>query len=134
PYMPQPAEACPYCGASSKWHASLRVVRIEGGKSTDVPRRAVLKEIGQSAHFTIIEEKTTEREALYTWLSKTGAGLDLDSPEWLLEAARHWLGRRLPKEDWATAFRQIRFVRRSRQLEEGFEIEESRLFLAPMLF
>jgi hypothetical protein len=134
PYMVWPADKCPFCGAPAKWHAPLRIVRIEGGKNTDVPRRALFKNIGESANFTIIEEKSTEREALYSWLSKTGGSLDLDSPEWLIEAARRWLGRRLPKENWREIMDQVRVVRRSRRLEDGFEKEGSRLFLAPVLF
>jgi hypothetical protein len=134
PYLTWPADACPYCGAPAKWFAPLKILRIEGGKTTDVFRRALVKKIGKNANFTVIEEKSTEREALYSWLSKTGAGLDLESPQWLLEAARHWLGRRLPKEDWSEVFQGIRAVRRSRRLEDGFEIEGPRLFLAPALF
>ena len=134
PYMPGHADKCPYCGAPSKWHAPLRIVRIEGGKNTDVPRRALFRNLGESVNFTIIEEKSTEREALYSWLSKTGGSLDLDSPGWLIEAARHWLARRLPKENWPEIMDQVRVVRRSRRLEDGFEKEGSRLFLAPMLF
>jgi len=110
------------------------VVSIEGGKTTEAARRALVKKIGNSANFAVIEEKSTERDALYHWLANTGSTLDLDSPEWLLEATRHWLGRRLPKEDWATIFAPIRFVRRSRRLEEGFEVEGPRLFLSPALF
>ena len=134
PQMAWPSKVCPYCGAPPKWHAQLTVVKIEGGKTTDVPRRALFKKIGSSVSFATVEEKATEREALYSWLAKTGAALDLDSPGWLLEATRHWLGRRLPKEDWEEIFRQIRVVRRSRRLEEGYEIEGPRLFLAPVLF
>jgi hypothetical protein len=134
PYLAWPADACPYCGAAPKWLAPLPVVKIEGGKATDVPRRALLKKIGKGANYAVVEEKSTEREALYAWLARTGAELDLDSPAWLLEATRHWLGRRLPKVDWAEAFKSIRFVRRSRRLDEGYEIEGPRLFLAPVLF
>jgi len=134
PYLAWPADECPYCGAPPKWHAPLGIVRIEGGKTTDAPRRALIKKIGESANFTVIEEKSTERDALYQWLAKTSASLDLESRGWLIEAARHWLGRRLPKEDWTDIFRQVRFVRRSRRLEEGFEVEAQRLFLAPSLF
>jgi hypothetical protein len=134
PYIPWPAEVCPYCGAPSKWHAPLHIVRIEGGKTTDAPRRALIRKIEKSPTFTVIEEKSTERDALYDWLAKTGASLDLDSPGWLLEAARHWLGRRLPKEDWTEIFKQTRFVRRSRRLQDGFQLEAPGLFLAPALF
>ena len=134
PYIAWPADACPNCGAPPKWHAPLTIVKIEGGKATDIARRALVKKIGKRANFTIIEEKSTEREALYSWLSKTGADLDLDSPGWLLEATQHWLGRRLPREDWTEIFKRIHFVRRSRQLEGGFEVEGPRLYLAPELF
>ncbi len=134
PYFEWPADECPYCGASSRWHAPLGIVRIEGGKTTDAPRRTLLKKIGEGANFTVIEEKSTERDALYQWLAKTSASLDMESRGWLLEAARHWLGRRLPKEDWTTIFKQIRFVRRSRRLEQGFEVEGQCLYLTPALF
>jgi len=134
PYLVWPADECPYCQAPSKWHAPLKVIKIEGGKVTDSPRRALVKRIGESPSFTVIEEKSTERDALYSWLSKTGSGLDLDSPGWLIEAARHWLGRRLPHENWTEILDRVRMVRRSRRLAEGFEKEDTRLFLAPPLF
>jgi hypothetical protein len=134
PYVAWGMNECPYCHAPSKWHAPLKIVKIEGGKTTDAPRRALVKDIRDSPNFTIIEEKSTERDALYSWLSKTGSDLDLDSPGWLLEAARHWLGRRLPNENWTEILDRVRIVRRSRRLEEGFEKEDFRLFLAPALF
>jgi hypothetical protein len=134
PYLASPTDECPYCHAPSKWQTSLRIVKIEGGKTTDAHRRALVKNIGDGPNFTIIEEKSTERDALYSWLSKTGASLDLDSPAWLIEAARHWLSRRLPNENWTEILNQVRIVRRSRRIEDGFEKEDSRLFLAPVLF
>jgi hypothetical protein len=134
PYLVWPANECPYCHAPPKWLAPLRIVKIEGGKTTDAPRRALLRTIGDSPNFTIIEEKSTERDALYSWLSKTGSSLDLESPAWLIEAARHWLGRRLPNENWPEILDHISIVRRSRRLEEGIEKEGTRLFLAPALF
>jgi hypothetical protein len=42
--------------------------------------------------------------------------------------------RREPKVDWQNEFRAVRFVRRSRQLEEGWQAEGTRLYLSPMLF
>lgn len=135
PYFEWPSEACPSCGAPPKWHAPLKVLKIEGGKASDVARRALVKKIGPSTNFAIVEEKSTERDALYSWLAKTGEALNLDSTGWMLDATQHWLGRRLPKEDWGEVFHQIRFVRRSRQLnEEEFEISGAALFLAPLLF
>ena len=134
PYLAWPAEECPYCQAPAKWHAPLKIARIEGGKATDSARRALVKAIGENPSFLVVEEKSTERDALYSWLSKTGAGLDLDSPGWQIEAAGHWLSRRLPGEDWKEILQNVRAVRRSRRLEEGFEKEDSRLFLAPALY
>jgi hypothetical protein len=135
PYVEWPAGTCPSCGAPAKWLAPLTIVKIEGGKATDAARRALVKKIEKSPSFSIIEEKSTERDALYSWLSNIGADLNLDSTGWLLDAARHWLGRRLPKEDWSETFKPVRFVRRSRRLEDdAFEIENAGLFLAPMLF
>jgi hypothetical protein len=134
PYFNLPADECPYCAAAPKWHAPLTIVRIEGGKKTDVLRRALLKKIAASADFTVLEEKSTERDALYDWLAKTGATLDLDSSGWLLAATRHWLARRLPEQDWDDTFNKIRFVRRSRKLEDEFETQGAGLFLAPALF
>jgi hypothetical protein len=34
---------------------------------------------------------------------------------------RHWRSRRLPHEDWAEILHNVRSVRRSRRIEEGFE-------------
>jgi hypothetical protein len=134
PYLEWPADECPFCGAPKKWHAPLTILRIEGGKASDAARRALLKEIGESAKFAIIEEKSTQRDALYSWLLKTGENLDLDSSGWLLDATLHWLGRRLPKEDWSEIFKYIRYVKRSRRLDDGFEVANPVLYLAPMLF
>ena len=134
PYFAVPLrdDECPYCSAPAKWLATFAITRIEGGKATDTLRRNLQKKLSSS--FSVVEEKSTERDALYHWLAKTGAGLDLDSQDWLLEATRHWLGRKMPKEDWPAVFQKIHFVRRSRRLEEGFEIDGPRLFLAPQLF
>src|SRR5579883_2547833 len=134
PYFAWPAEACPYCEAPPKWHAPLKIVRIEGGKTTDTARRALVKELAGSPNFAVLEEKSTERDALYGWLAKTGASLNLESPSWLNEAARHWLWRRLPKENWAAILQHAPVVRRSRRLDDGFEHEGGRLYLAPPLF
>jgi len=134
PYIALPADECPHCGAPPKWHAPLKIMRIEGGKATDTPRRALIKQIGDSANFTVIEEKSTQREAFYSWLAKVGAELDFDSPGWLLVAARHCLARSIPKEEWGPVFAQIQFVRRSRRLEDGFEVQGPCLYLTPMLF
>jgi hypothetical protein len=133
PYFAAGAPACPYCAAPARWHAPLEVVRIEGGKATDAPRRSLTKNLAEG-DFHIIEEKATHREAFYDWLSHTGQALDPDGPRWLLESTLHWLGRRLPKTDWNGVFQDLHAVRRSRRIDDGYELEHGRLYLAPMLF
>jgi len=51
-----------------------------------------------------------------------------------MDGARHYLGRREPQADWQAAFDQIHSIRRSRRLESGWEVDNRRLFLSPMLF
>ena len=126
---------CPYCGAASKWHTRLLVHRIESGKATDPLRRELLKSLPQADNqFTILEEKATRQHAFFEWLEKISAGLDLDDPIWLREVSRHYLSRKEPKTDWQAPFDRIQSIRRSRRLENGWEVDNGRLFLAPILF
>lgn len=128
-------EACPYCGAGSKWHARLRIARMESGKATDAARRALVKSLPSSeGQFLVLEEKATQQHAFFEWLDKISAGFDLDDPVWLRDASLHYLSRIAPKTDWDEAFRGIHSIRRSRRLSEGWENDAGRLFLAPMLF
>jgi hypothetical protein len=135
-FVNEPAqEFCPYCGAPAKWHTSLRVYRIEGGKATDALRRGLLKSLPQTGdQFVILEEKGTQQGAFFEWLEKISTGLDLDNPGWLRDVSLHYLARKEPKTDWQTQFRQVHAIRRSRRLDEGWEIDSGRLFLAPTLF
>jgi hypothetical protein len=126
---------CPYCGSTSKWHTTLWVYRIESGKATDTLRRNLIKSLPQSdSQFAILEEKATQQHAFFEWLEKISIGLDLDNPVWLREVSLHYLSRKEPKTDWQAHRDQIHAIRRSRQLESGWEIDNGRLFLAPMLF
>ena len=137
PYFTEPARdgRCPYCGAPPRWHARLEIVRIESGKSTDAARRALIKSLPTAGSpFLVVEEKATRRHAFFEWLDQISAGLDLDRPDWLREASLHYLGRKEPKVNWLERFSAIHDIRRSRRLEEGWEEEGGRLFLAPMLF
>jgi hypothetical protein len=132
----EPAQkSCPYCGAPSKWQASLHVYRIEGGKATDALRRGLLKSLPLSDNqFVVLEEKATQQGAFFEWLDKISTALDLDDPIWLCEVSRHYLSRKEPKTDWQAQFANVHSIRRSRRLEEGWEVEGGRLFLAPVLF
>lgn len=60
--------------------------------------------------------------------------LNPDDPGWVREVSRHYLSRKEPKVDWRAEFERVHSIRRSRRLEEGWEVDNDRLFLAPMLF
>ena len=127
------SDACPYCGSPAKWHATIPVHRIESGKATDTLRRELVKSLSDS-EFTIVEEKATQQAAFFEWLDKISEQLDLDDPRWLRDVSRHYLSRKAPKTDWQTQFASTHAIRRSRRLETGWEVDQGRLFLAPMLF
>ncbi|MET0622423.1 MAG: hypothetical protein ABW250_05535 [Pyrinomonadaceae bacterium] len=127
---------CPFCDAAKRWHASLRVHRFEGGKASDAARRALLKRLPtKDEQFQIHEEKRTARQVFFEWLERLGQELDFETDAaWMPAAARAYLQRREPKADWAAAFGGVRQVRRSQRLEEGWERDGARLFLAPALY
>lgn len=126
---------CPYCNAAKRWHARLDTYRIEGGKQTDAARRTLIKSLPKSEdQFLLIEKKSTRRAVFFDWLDRLMQGLDLDDDAWLLPATRAFLERNDPKTDWAGVFDNVRTVRRSNRLEEGFEREGARLYLSPMLY
>ncbi|MBV9926337.1 MAG: hypothetical protein JOZ96_15060 [Acidobacteria bacterium] len=127
---------CPYCDAPKRWHAALAVYRVEGGRASDAARRALLKKLPtKDEQFVFTEEKKTSKQVFFEWLERLGQTLDFETDEaWMLAAARAYLERREPKADWAAAFEGVRAVRRSQRLEEGWEREGARLFLAPALY
>jgi hypothetical protein len=127
---------CPYCDAAKRWHARLRVHRVEGGKYGDAARRALLKRLPtKDEQFQVHEEKKTARQIFFEWLERLGQTLDFETDAaWMPAAAREYLQRREPKADWAAAFEGARQVRRSQRLEEGWERDGTRLFLAPALY
>lgn len=124
---------CPFCGAAAKWHARIRVHRIESGKATDAMRRELIKSLPE-ARYSVVEEKSTRQAAFFDWLEGISKFLDLESPRWPMDLAMHYLSRKEPKEDWAILFAGITMARRSRRLTEGWECEHGKLYLAPMLF
>ena len=126
---------CPYCNAAKRWHARLETVRIEGGKATDTARRALIKKLPQKDNqFQLIETKSDKRAIFFDWLDTLVRNLDLDDAGWLLEATRAYLARLEPKTNWNEVFEGLRAVRRSQRLNEGWEREGSRLFLAPPIY
>jgi hypothetical protein len=126
---------CPYCDAAKRWHSRLDTYAIEGGKTTDVPRRKFVKSIEKKKdQFAVTELKSDRRSAFFDWLDTLRNQLDLEDPGWLLAATRAYLERKAPKQDWSELFEGLRTVRPSSRLEDGWERDGSRLFLAPPLY
>ena len=126
-------DPCPYCRSAAKWHARLAIYRIENTEAADARRRAFLKSLPEGG-FVVLEEKVTRQQAFFEWVEKLSASIHPDDPVWLREVSRSYLGRKDPKTDWGAPFAQIHAIRRSRRLEDGWEIDRGRLFLAPLLF
>ncbi|HET6978319.1 MAG TPA: hypothetical protein VFI24_18450 [Pyrinomonadaceae bacterium] len=126
---------CPYCNAAKRWHARLDTHCIEGGKTTDAPRRKLVKAVEKKKdQFAVLELKSNRRNAFFDWLDTLRITLDLNEATWLFEATRAYLERKISKEKWAEVFEGIRTVRPSSRLEEGWERAGARLFLAPPLY
>jgi len=126
---------CPYCGSAKRWLARFDTYCIEGGKTTDAPRRALLKKMPQSGdQFLVLEKKSDSRAVFFEWLDTLRLQLDLSNEHWLLQATRNYLERREPKTNWEEVFGEIRAVRRSNRLAEGWECDGGRLFLAPRIY
>jgi hypothetical protein len=133
PYF-ESQERCPYCDSPSKWHATLQIHRIEGGKPTDLARRKLVATIGDSEKFVILEQKATQKEAFFEWLDHASADLNFEDDRWLRDISLHYLARKEPKTDWPGLFQNIHDIRRSRRIEEGWETGGWCLYLNPMLF
>jgi hypothetical protein len=135
-------EPCPYCGSPAKWHARIATHRIESGRATDVLRRDLVKSLPKSNdQFVVLEQKATQQHAFFEWLEKISVNLNLDDPAWLRDVSLHYLGRKEPKVNWQAEFAGVHSIRRSRRLGpeqkpsiQTWEVENGRLFLAPMLF
>lgn len=130
---------CPYCNSAKRWHARLETLRIEGGKTTDAARRALLKSLPKKDdQFQIIETKSDRRSIFFDWLDTLRLRLDPNDDEWLIKTSRAFLERHDPKTDWANVFEGVRLVRRSSRLRgtdgPGWEREGARFFLALSLY
>jgi hypothetical protein len=126
---------CPYCGSAKRWLARFDTFCIEGGKTTDAPRRALIKKLPKTdEQFLVIEKKSDSRAVLFEWLDTLRGNVDLEDERWLIDATRMYLERREPKTNWDEAFDELRAVRRSSRLSEGWERDGARLFLAPGLY
>ena len=126
---------CPYCGSAKRWLARFDTYCIEGGKTTDAARRALLRKLPQAEdQFVVSEKKSDSGAVFFEWLDTLGRSLDLSDEAWLIDASRMYLERREPKTNWDEVFDELRAVRRSSRLSEGWERDGARLFLAPSLY
>jgi hypothetical protein len=126
---------CPFCNSAKRWLARFDTYCVEGGKTTDAPRRALIKKLPRGDdQFLILEKKSDSRVVFFEWLDTLGRSLDLDDETWLIDATRTYLERRERGTDWEAAFEGLRSVRRSSRLTEGWERDGARLFLAPSLY
>jgi hypothetical protein len=126
---------CPYCDAAKRWHALLTTYRIEGGRSTDAMRRQLIKTLPKAeSQFQLIESKTDRRSIFFDWLDTLNRHLDLDDAGWLMATTRAYLARLEPKVNWDEEFEGVRTIRRSQRLDEGWEKDKGRLFLAPVIY
>src|SRR5690242_3009508 len=73
---------CPYCDAAKRWHARLGTHAIEGGKTSDAARRALVKSL-KSDQFVVLELKSDRRAAFFDWLDTLRIGVDLTDDSWL---------------------------------------------------
>lgn len=97
---------CPYCNAAKRWLARFDTYRIEGGKTTDAARRALIKKLPlKDDQFLVLEKKSDARAVLFDWLDTLGQTLDFNDDAWLIDAARAFLERREPKQNWQEASR-----------------------------
>ena len=126
---------CPYCDAAKRWHARIDTSAIEGGKSTDVARRALTKKLQKKSElFPVLESKSDRRSAFFDWLDTLRISVDLADSQWLLETTRALLARQEPKTDWEEIFEGVRTIRPSARIAEGWQRDGTRLFLAPGIY
>lgn len=126
---------CPYCDAAKSKLARFEITRVDGGRATTAPRKEYFDSLPKSdGQFEILEEKASRRDLLFEWLDGLGRKFDFESDGWMMEAAKSYLEKREQKTDWGPVFEIVRQVRRSQRLEEGWEREGMRLYLAPALY
>jgi len=126
---------CPYCESGKRWLARFDTYCIEGRKTTDAPRRALVKKLPQAGEqFLLLDKKSDSRAVFFEWLDTLRVNLDLNDETWLLEVTRSYLERRDPNTNWEEVFAGVRGVRRSSRITEGWERDGARLFLPPKIY
>src|SRR5207244_10511916 len=100
---------CPYCGSAKRWLARFDTYCIEGGKTTDAARRALIKKLPKADdQFLVLAKKSDSRVVFFEWLDTLGLNLDLTDKSWLLDATRNYLERREPKPNSNDVFDEVR--------------------------
>src|SRR5260370_30802112 len=85
---------CPYCGSAKRWLARFDSYCIEGSKTTDSPRRALIKKLPKTDdQFLVLEKKSDSRAVFFEWLDTVGRSIHLNDESWLLDAPRLFLDR-----------------------------------------
>ncbi len=126
---------CPYCNSAARWFARFDTYCIEGGKTTDAPRRALINKLPKAEdQFVVLEKKSDSRAVFFEWLDTLGLNIDLNDEGWLVEATRNYLERREAKTNWQETFEGVRTIRRSSRLVDGWERDGARLYLSPRLY
>src|SRR5437899_1770401 len=68
---------CPYCDASKRWLARFDTLRIEGGKTTDAARRALIRKLPKGDDPFLVQEKRSDSRAVFfDWLDTLDRNLD----------------------------------------------------------
>src|SRR5438552_15531021 len=76
---------CPYCGSAKRWLARFDTYCIEGGKTTDAARRALIKKLPKADdQFLVLEKKSDSRAVFFEWLDTLGLNIDLNDKRWLI--------------------------------------------------
>src|SRR6267378_1194408 len=90
---------CPYCGSAKRWLARFDTYCIEGSKTTDAARRALIKKLPKAdEQFLVIEKKSDSRAVFFDWLDTLGRNLELNDESWLVDATRLFLAPQLYSE------------------------------------
>lgn len=126
---------CPHCDATKGRLARFETIRLDSARATQPQRKELLDSLPKTeGRFEVVEVKASRRELLFQWLEDLGNRYDFTGDTWMLDACRAFLEKRDPKTNWEEVFAHIKYVRRSRRLEEGWEVELPKLFLAPSLY
>jgi hypothetical protein len=125
---------CPYCEAAKRWVATIRLVEIDEHKDITKQIKRLLAAIKQKPEqYTIVKDARTPVQVFSDWLERLSHRLNFDGEMWLRDAAIEYLRRRAPLADWSEV-ENIRRIFPSRRLEDGWEREGHRLYVAPLLY